>query len=114
MRKDQIVAGKAYVNESDCIMREVMEDVDSRRIRLTAFDLRDGKLVPTRHNIWDRAALARWADREASPREVARAHPYGSAWLDTALPGEAAGAAPENARTDSEQMPNNLIFPIGK
>src|SRR5512141_2800684 len=71
MHKEQIVVGKAYVNEDACVLREVVEELDRNSVRCSTFDLATGRLLPTRHSNWNRAQLARWADREATEPEVA-------------------------------------------
>jgi hypothetical protein len=106
MRKQHIVVGKSYVNEDTGIIREVIEEVDSRHVRANTFELASGKLVPTRHNIWDRSQLAHWADRETTPPEAARIHPYErAAWFDVPLPPDRAGIPVEQALTSLEAMP---------
>ncbi len=115
MLKDQIVVGRSYVNEDACIMREVVEELDERRVKFNTFDLSTGKFIPTRHKVWNKSQLARWADREASISENALVHPYQSqAWLDTMFPPSAAGAPPESARVAAEEMPSHHTFPVGK
>ena len=76
MLKDPIVVGKAYVNEDARVIREVIEEVDGRRVRFNAFDLATGRLIPAPHRICHRHQLARWAQREASGPETALLHPY--------------------------------------
>ncbi len=115
MLKDQIVVGRSYVNEDACIVREVVEELDDRRVKFNTFDLSTGKFVPTRHKVWDKAQLARWADRETSLSETALLHPYQSrAWLDTRIPPDSAGSPPEIARSAADEMPGPHTFPVGK
>lgn len=115
MLKDQIVVGRSYVNEDAGIMREVVEDVDGRRVKLNTFYLATGKLVPTRHKVWHKSELARWADREASPSESAQVHPYESAaWQDIPSWRDAQGNPPENARVTRDELPGHINYTIGK
>ncbi len=76
MLKERIVVGKAYVNERARVLREVVEEVDERRIKFNAFDLATGRLLPSRHRTCEKREMASWAEREARPDETARAHPF--------------------------------------
>ncbi len=76
MLKEQIVVGKAYVNDRAQVLREVVEEVDEERVRFNAFELQTGRLLPTRHRTWARSDMASWAQREARPEERALVHPY--------------------------------------
>ncbi len=106
MLKEQIAVGKAYVNEEAGIIREVVEEVDTRHVKANTFELASGKLVPTRHNIWHRSHLARWANRETTPPESARIHPYErDAWYEVLFPADRVGTPVEQARTMLEAMP---------
>jgi hypothetical protein len=106
MRKQQIVVGKSYVNERTGVIREVIAEIDQRHIKAQTFDLATGKLVPTRHNIWDRGQLAHWADRETTPPETARIHPYQrEASTDLPLPVNQIRTPLETARTTLEGIP---------
>ncbi len=112
MLKDEIiVVGKSYVNERARIVREVVEDVDGRRIKFNAFELDSGKLIPSPHQICHKSQLARWADREARPREIAKLHPYDpSTWFEGLPPGEQVGAQLERAIASIEQLAGNHTF----
>jgi len=115
MQKEQIVVGKSYVNEHACIVREVVEEVDGRRVKFNTFDLATGKLIPTRHKVWNKAQLARWADREASVPETTRVHPYESgAGFNLLFPPEQAGTSLEHAKATMDKMPGHHTFPVGK
>ncbi len=94
MLKLEILVGKSYVNEDASVVREVVEELDGRRIRFNAFDLETGKLLPTRHQVCARRELARWADREANEGEMARIHPFD--------PGEWFENVPDRQATDAQ------------
>ncbi len=79
MLKQDVVVGKSYVNEVESVIREVAEETDAHQVRFHAFDLATGKLIPVTRQTCHRRQLARWADREASPQEIARTHPYAAA-----------------------------------
>src|SRR5512142_2995994 len=74
MLKEEIVVGKSYVNEGACLIREVIEEVDSRHVKYSAFELDSGPWLPARHSVCSRRDMQRWADREARPHEEARLH----------------------------------------
>ena len=57
-------------------VREVVEEIDGRRIKFNAFDLDTGKLLPAPNQVGHKNQLMRWADREARRHEIARVHPY--------------------------------------
>ena len=76
LKHEVIVVGKAYVNEDAGVIREVVEDVDGRRVRFNTFDLETGTLIPAPPQVCHKSRLARWADRAARPYETARVHPY--------------------------------------
>ncbi len=109
MLKEEIVVGKAYVNERACIVREVIEEMDSRHVRYVAFDLETGKLLPARHSVCGKSELKRWADREAGPRERDRIHPY--QWESEMLPSRQEGLHPDEARVLSDLVPGAHTFP---
>ncbi len=48
LRKQNIAVGRSYVNEGAHIAREVVEEVDRRKVKYNAFDLVDGRLIPDR------------------------------------------------------------------
>jgi hypothetical protein len=112
MHRDHIVVGNAYVNEQACIVREIIEEVDERRVRFNAFELPTGRLVPTRHHVCEKSQFAQWADREASATERAILHPYGQeqshAQADGATHGRQDVAA---ARAMIESSPGHHTFP---
>ncbi len=76
MLKERIVVGKAYVNERARVLREVVEEVDEQLVKYNAFDLKTGRLLPSRHRTCAKDDLAAWAEREARPDEARRAHPF--------------------------------------
>ncbi len=49
LEERMIVVGRAYVKEDARTIREVVEELDDRRVRFNAFDLDTGKLTPSRH-----------------------------------------------------------------
>lgn len=115
MLKDQIEVGRLYVHEESYIAREVVEEMDHHHVKTNTFDLATGKLVPTRHKIWRRSQLARWADREARPSETALVHPYETAaWFDILFPPKQAGIPLEEAKIALDGNPGRHKFPIGK
>ncbi len=115
MLKDQIVVGRSYVNEAECIVREVVEEVDRRRVKFNTFELVTGKLMPTRHNVSDKDRLARWADRETDASEAARLHRYGTGAPSGMLSSpDEAGRPLEQARAALDEMPSHHTFPVGK
>lgn len=76
LKQEVIVVGKAYVNEDAGVIREVVEEVDGRRVRYNTFDLATGTLIQAPPKVCYKSQLARWADRAARPYETARVHPY--------------------------------------
>ncbi len=115
MLKEEIVVGKSYVNEGACIIREVVEEVDSYHIRYNTFELDSGRLLPARHRVCSKGELKRWADREARANEASRVHPYEqAAWTDP-LPSAGRGSLrPEEARSAAEASPGSRTFPQPK
>ncbi len=114
MLKEEIVVGKAYINEHASIVREVVEEVDSHHVRYNAFDLTTGRLIPASRRVIHRRELARWADREAEPRETARIHPHEQgAWLDAngLVPLERGTVNLERARAALQADPGTHTFP---
>jgi hypothetical protein len=111
MLKDEIIVGKSYVNEDAHVLREVVEEIDSRRIKFNAFNLDTGQLLPSPNQVCRKSQLARWANRGARPREIARVHPYDqSTWFEGLPPGEQVGAQLERAKASMEQMAGNRTF----
>ncbi len=77
MLKDfEIRVGKSYVNERACVAREVVEEVDDRKVKYNAFDLITGQLVSVPFQICFKTQISRWADREANLTEISRFHPF--------------------------------------
>ncbi len=109
MLKEEIVVGKAYVNERASIVREVIEEVDSRHVRYVAFELESGKLLPARHQTCSKGDLKRWADRETGPHERNRIHPYLS--QSEVLPTRQDGLNPDEARVLSDLVPGAHSYP---
>jgi hypothetical protein len=104
MRKEEIVVGKSYVNEGTRIVREVVEEVDDRRVKFNAFDLASGKLIPAQPQVCHRSQLARWADRQASAEETARIHPFDpEAWFADVPDREAVNAELERVKARMAQ-----------
>lgn len=115
MLKDQIVVGRAYVNGSARVLREVVEEVDEQRVKFNAFDLATGKFLPSRHRTCPKAEIAAWAEREASPREMALIHPFeAAAWVDAPAPREARAIQLEAARSVLEAAAGPHAFPQPK
>ena len=83
--KEEIVVGKAYVNEAARVIREVVEEVDDHHVNFNAFELDTGKLIPARHRAAHKRAMARWADRAALPSETDLIHPFEEANLGRKL-----------------------------
>ncbi len=114
MLKEEIVVGKSYVNEGSCIIREVVEEVDRRSVRYHSFELNSGRLLPARHQVCARGELARWADREAEPGEMARIHPYeADVWLgaDSESPQRPMGLEEAHAELDKVPGPHTFAPP---
>lgn len=85
MLKEQIVVGKAYVNGQARLLREVVEELDGQCVKFHAFDLATGRLSPSRHRTCRKEEMADWAEREATPGERARIHPFEeAAWTEPA------------------------------
>ena len=111
MNRDQIVVGKSYVNDGASIVREVVEEVDARRVKFNAFELRTGKLIPARRQVCRRSQLARWADREASQRETARIHPFNpGSWFVEVPDRQAVDAELERVKAGMAQTAASQAF----
>jgi hypothetical protein len=111
MHKNQIVVGKSYVNDDASIVREVVEEVDSRRVKFNAFELRTGKLIPARPQVCRKSQLARWADRETSQHETARIHPFNpGAWFVGVPDREAVEAQLERVKASMAQTAASQAF----
>lgn len=76
LAKHEITVGKCYVNEGNGIAREVVEEIGRHKVKFNAFDLATGQLVPKPFQICFKSQMAYWADREATPDEIAVIHPY--------------------------------------
>ncbi len=112
MLKDRIVVGKAYVNERAHVLREVVEEVDDQRVKFNAFDLRTGRLLPSRHRTCDKRDMASWAEREAHPHETARVHPFEpAAWSGAQQLGSDRSITLEAARGALETSSGPHAFP---
>jgi hypothetical protein len=114
MLKEEIVVGKSYVNEGACILREIVEEVDSRHVRYNAFELESGRLLPARHRVCSTGEMQRWADRQAEACETDRIHPFdpdgsadGAWWNRSSMD-------PEQARAAADAAPGAHTFPILK
>jgi hypothetical protein len=108
MRKQNIAVGRSYVNERAQIAREVVEEVDQRKIKYNAFDLKDGKGISSVKQICRKSALALWADREATPEEIAKMHPFDHLpWFEAAPPREVRGAELELTKANMQQVIGN-------
>ncbi len=76
LKKQDVRVGRSYVNEEARIAREVIQELSRHMVRYNAFDLRTGSLLGAPLQVCHAGQLARWADREARPEEVAKLHPY--------------------------------------
>lgn len=115
MLKEEIVVGKSYVNDGSCVIREVVEEVDRRHLRYHSFELTSGRLLPARHQICARGELARWADREADPREIARIHPYeADIWLGNDPESPERPIHLDEAHAEIDKAPGAHTFPAPK
>ena len=98
LKKQTIFVGRSYVSERARVVREVVEEVDRRRVRYNAFDLEDGSLLQAPLQTCFKCQLLRWADREARPGEMARIHPFELA------PGFETSAKQESLSRDQERI----------
>ena len=112
MLKDtMIVVGKSYVNQDARMVREVVEEIDGRRVKFNAFNLDTGKLIPSPHQVCRKSQLARWADRETTPSETAKLHPYDvSTWFEGLPPGEQVDAKLERTKAGIDEMAGTHTF----
>ena len=69
MTANEVGVGKFYVNERLGLIREIVAD-DDRYVSWQAYDLKSGQ-VATRHGLCSKYQIIQWADREASPEEIA-------------------------------------------
>ncbi len=108
MRKQNITVGRSYVNERAQIAREVVEEVDQRKIKYNAFDLKNREAIPVVMQICRKSALALWADREANPEEIAKIHPFEQLpWFEAVPPRELRGAELELTKANMQQVVGN-------
>ena len=108
LNTQNIAVGRSYVNERAHIAREVVEEIDHRKIKYNAFDLTDGSLLPEVQQICRKNALAIWADREANPEEIAKIHPFEkTSWFEGIPPREAKAAEIEVAKANLQQVVGN-------
>ncbi len=115
MLKEEIAVGKAYVNEGACIIREVIEEVDSRHVKYMVFELDTGRLLPARHQVCGKRELRNWADREARPQEVARMHPFDPAERSMdPFSSMQARLHPDEARAIADAVLDTHMFPTFK
>ncbi len=115
MLKERIVVGKAYVNERARVLREVVEEVDERRVKFNAFDLSTGRLLPSRHRTCEKREMASWAQREARPDETARAHPFQpDIWTQSDPDGITRTMKLEEAKAALETTTSPHAFPQAK
>ena len=111
LKSHAIVVGKSYVNERTAQVREVIEEVDDRRVKYNAFDLNTGKLIPAPYQICHKSQLSRWADREARPREISRFHPYvPGPWFEEASTRETVDVQLERTKANMEQLAGTHPF----
>jgi hypothetical protein len=107
-RKQNIAVGRSYVNEDAHIAREVVEEIDRRKVKYNAFDLVDGRLIPAAMQTCRKSDLAHWADREANPAEIARIHPYDpQPWFEGVPQSEVKAAGLELTKANIQQAVGN-------
>ncbi len=108
LRKQNIAVGRSYVNEAAHIAREVVEELDRRKVRFNAFDLKDGRLIPAALQTIRKSDLARWADREANREEIARIYPFDPApWFEEVPHSEVKAAELELVKANIQQVVGN-------
>jgi len=108
LRKQIIAVGRSYVNESVNIAREVVEEVDQHKIKYNAFDLKDGGLIPSAMQVCRKSDMAHWADREATPDEIAKIHPFEKLpWFEEVPHREVKGAELELTKANLQQVVGN-------
>ncbi len=111
LKNNAIVVGKSYVNERTGEVREVIEEVDDRRVKYNAFDLNTGKLIPAPYQVCHKSQLSRWADRETRLHEIARFHPYEPGpWFEEVPTREVVDAQLERTKANIEQVAGNNTF----
>lgn len=109
--KYDVTAGKCYINEKKGIAREVVEEIDRHKVKFNAFNLATGQLVPKPFQICFKSQMVYWADREATPDEIAAIHPYvATNWFQSLPTSEVVQAERELARaTMMETVAYNTI-----
>jgi hypothetical protein len=108
LNKNNILVGRSYVNKGARIAREVVEELDGRKVKYNAFDLAAGRPTPVVSQICRKSELARWADREANPEELAKIHPFEQLpWFEEVPPREIRGAELELTRAKLQQVAGN-------
>jgi hypothetical protein len=108
LRKQNISVGRAYVNEGEKVAREVVEDVDQYKIKFNAFDLKDGGLIPSAMQVCRKRDMAHWADREATPDEIAKIHPFDKlTWFEEVSHRKVKGAELELTKANLQQVVGN-------
>ncbi|HEX8990967.1 MAG TPA: hypothetical protein VF784_04765 [Anaerolineales bacterium] len=115
MLKQDIVVGNSYVNDTESVIREIVEETDAHHVKFNEFELATGRLRPAPHQICHRRQFARWAQRAASAAEAARTHPYAAeAWLEAQLPPLRGGARLDQVKTAISGAPEQLMLPRPK
>jgi hypothetical protein len=115
MLRQDIVVGRCYVNDSESVIREVVEETDAHYVKYNVFELATGKLIPAPHQICHKRQFARWAHRAASEAEAPRMHPYNPGATHDARSPRLLGDAPlARAKTAITGTPEQLIFPRAK
>ena len=108
LRKQNIAVGRSYVNEGAHSAREVVEEVDRRKVKYNAFDLADGRLIPTAMQTCRKSDLALWADREANPDEIGKIHPFDPLpWFEELPHSEVKAARLELTKANIQQVVGN-------
>lgn len=108
LNKQDISVGRSYVNEDADIAREVVEEIDDRKIKYNAFDLTGGSLLPELQQVCRKSDLAHWADREANPEEIAKIHPFEQgSWFEELPPSEVKAAELELTKANIQQVVGN-------
>lgn len=115
MLKEDIAVGSSYVNDTESVIREIVEETDAHHVKFNAFELATGRLMPEPHRICHRRQFARWAQREASAAEAARTHPYqAEALLGAQLPPLRGRARLDEVKTAISGAPEQLMLPRAK